>query len=188
MREISRNAFPYPMPVTIVGAVCGGRPNWLAVGWVARVNAEPPLLAVALNKRHHTTQGIREHRQFSVSVPGIDLLAATDHVGLVSGRDTDKSAIFEVYRGRLEHAPMVAGCPLVMECELTRVVELPTNDLFIGEIVGAYADEEVLLEGQPCIERMAPFMLTMPDNRYWRVGEQAGLAWSAGKGFESDEG
>ncbi len=31
---------------------------------------------------------------------------------------------------------------------------------------------------------MRPFMLTMPDNRYWAVGEHVGDAWSIGRTYE----
>ncbi len=30
---------------------------------------------------------------------------------------------------------------------------------------------------------MRPFTLTMPDNRYWTVGEHIGDAWSVGRGY-----
>jgi hypothetical protein len=29
--------------------------------------------------------------------------------------------------------------------------------------------------------QIKPFTLTMPDNRYWQVGDEAGKAWGAGK-------
>ena len=39
--NIGSNAFVYPMPVSIVGAIVDGRPNFMAVGWVYRVNRTP---------------------------------------------------------------------------------------------------------------------------------------------------
>ena len=36
--KIDNNAFTYPMPMTLVGAMVEGRPNFLAVAWVPRVN------------------------------------------------------------------------------------------------------------------------------------------------------
>jgi hypothetical protein len=38
-----------------------------------------------------------------------------------------------------------------------------------------------LTDGKPDVQKINPFTLTMPDNRYWRVGEMAGRAWSDGK-------
>jgi flavin reductase (DIM6/NTAB) family NADH-FMN oxidoreductase RutF len=78
-----------------------GRPNFLAVAWVSRVNAKPPLLAIALNKHHFTVEGIRENRTFSVNFPKSDMLEETDYCGLVSGRKVDKSKLFEIFYGKL---------------------------------------------------------------------------------------
>ena len=181
MTRIDSNVSIYPMPVVLVGAVVGGRANLLAVGWISRVNNQPPMLAMALNKRHYTNDGIREHREFSVNVPGMDLLEKADYCGLVSGKEADKSKLFNIIYGKLRSAPLIRECPLCMACTLVEVVSLPSNDLFIGEIVEAYADEGCLTAGSPDISKMQPFTLTMPDNTYWRIGEKAGKAWDAGR-------
>ena len=31
--SISANTFVYPMPVTLLGAMVGGKPNFMALGW-----------------------------------------------------------------------------------------------------------------------------------------------------------
>ena len=178
--KISSNAFVYPMPMVLAGSVVDGKPNFMAVGWVTRVNFEPPMIAVALGP-HHTNRGIHENGQFSVNVPGLGLLEKTDYCGIVSGSKKDKSSIFTVHYGELGHAPLIAECPVSMACRLHEAIALPTNTLFIGEIVEAFADEAVLGKGGPDIEAIRPFTLTMPDNRYWEVGAYAGRAWSIGK-------
>jgi flavin reductase (DIM6/NTAB) family NADH-FMN oxidoreductase RutF len=179
--RIDNNVALYPMPVVLAGAVVEGRANFLAIGWVARANNQPPMVAMSLGRRHYTNAGIREHKAFSINVPGANLLVQTDYCGLVSGRDADKSKLFTLFYGALPHAPLIQECPLVMACTLTDVVKLPSNDLFIGEIVEAWADEACLTGGQPDVAKLRPFTLTMPDNTYWEVGGQAGKAWEAGK-------
>ncbi len=178
---IDENAFPYPMPMVLVGTLVNGRPNFMAVGWISRVNFEPPMIAVALGKAHYTNEGIHASGAFSVNIPHIDLLEKVDYCGLVSGRKRDKADLFTVTAGPKTNAPMIDECPLCMECRLVRVVDLPSNALFIGEIAGAYADADCCSGGKPDIGKMRPFTLTMPDNRYWEIGPSAGKAWSAGK-------
>jgi len=68
-----------------------------------------------------------------------------------------------------------------MECRLVQSLPLPTNTIFIGEIVGAYADESMIEDGKPNFDAIRPLLLTMPDNRYWTLGKQAGISWSAGR-------
>jgi flavin reductase (DIM6/NTAB) family NADH-FMN oxidoreductase RutF len=76
---------------------------------------------------------------------------------------------------------MIRECPVSLECRLIQIVSLPTNSLYIGEIVGAYADGRIIKDGKPDFPEIAPLFLTMPDNRYWALGKYAGDAWSAGK-------
>lgn len=116
-----------------------------------------------------------------MNIPSSDLLEKTYYCGLVSGEKTDKSNVFDVFNGSLKTAPMIKECPVNLECWLIQAVPLPTNTLFIGEIIGAYADVKVLKDEKPDFAKIDPLFLTMPDNRYWMLGKYAGDAWSAGK-------
>ncbi len=178
--KIDANAFVYPMPMTIVGAVVDGKPNFLAAAWVTRVNFKPPMIMVALGD-HHTNRGIEATGELSINVPGADLMEKTDYVGIVSGRTADKSKLFDVFYGELPHAPLIRECPLAMACRVRQTVKLPADTLYIADIVEAFSEERFLTGGKPDVKKMDPFVLTMPDNGYWRVGEKIGAAWSSGK-------
>jgi flavin reductase (DIM6/NTAB) family NADH-FMN oxidoreductase RutF len=180
MNKIGPDVFVPPMPVALVGALVNGRANFMAVGWLTRVNYQPPMLAVALNKMHHTPKGIAAKGTFSACFPSVSMKEVTDYCGVVSGRDADKSQLFEVFYGETETAPMIAECPLNIECRLVQMVELPSNVIYIGEMVAAYCEERFLTDGQPDIRKMDPLLLTMPDNRYWRAGEMVGMAFIDG--------
>jgi flavin reductase (DIM6/NTAB) family NADH-FMN oxidoreductase RutF len=177
---IGQNFF-IPMPVVIVGTQVRGKANFMTVGWCARANANPPMIACGIGNHHYTSQGIAETRTFSVNIPSSVLLEKTDYCGLVSGQKTDKSGIFDVFYGSLMTAPMIRECPVSLECRLLQAVPLPTNTLYIGEIAGAYADGRVIRDSKPDFREIDPLFLTMPDNRYWTLGKYAGDAWSAGK-------
>jgi len=183
--SIGANVAP-PMPTTLVGAMVEGKANFMAVAWVIRVNTKPPMLSVAVHKERHTRKGIVENGTFSVCIPSIDMEEVTDYCGLVSGRKVDKSQLFNVFFGELETAPMIAECPLNMECRLDQILELTTHGLFIGEIVAAYSEERFLTDGDPDIRKINPLLLTLPDRRYWSFGEQAGRAWKDGLKYGSD--
>ena len=178
--KIDSNTFVYPMPMVLAGSVVDGKANFMAVGWVSRVNFKPPMIGIALGP-HYTNKGIDENKAFSVNVPDISLMAKTDYCGLVSGRKTDKSIIFKVFYGTLPNAPLIEECPICMACKLYDAKKLPSNTVYIGEIVEAFTEERYLTEGKPDIKKINPFTLTMPDNSYWQVGDHAGKAWSIGK-------
>jgi flavin reductase (DIM6/NTAB) family NADH-FMN oxidoreductase RutF len=107
----------------------------------------------------------------------------TDYTGLVSGKRVDKSGLFEVFYGELKSAPMITDCPITIECRVSQTIDLPTNSFFIAEIVNIYSEERFLTDGKPDVTKVRPFVLTMPDNRFWAIGESVGKAWNAGKAF-----
>lgn len=178
--QIGTNVFP-PMPVVLVGTELNGRPNFMTAGWVTRVNASPPMVALSINRVHATPDGIQKNETFSINFPTAAMVREADYCGLISGKDTDKSGVFDLFRGKLTGAPMIQDCPLTAECRLAETVELPTNLLFIGEIVSAYANKNLETGGKTDMKALDPLLLTMPDNRYWTLGECAGKAWSEGK-------
>lgn len=184
--DIGPQGFIYPMPMTLVGADLPSGPNFMPVAWINRVQPNPPRIMAGMNKAHATNAGIREHGEFSVNVPSVEMVAVTDWCGLNSAtRGAEKASAFGLVRGTLRHAPMIAECPMSLECHVVQVVDLGTHELFVADIVATWVDEGSLDEkGRPDITKVRPFTLTMPDNRYWAVGEQVGDAWSIGKTFE----
>jgi flavin reductase (DIM6/NTAB) family NADH-FMN oxidoreductase RutF len=157
-----------------------GKVNFMALDWLTRVNFNPPMLGICVNKQHASHAAILTTKEYSVNVPTVEMVEVTDFTGLVSGKRVDKSKLFEVFYGELKAAPMIIQCPITMECKVVEVVSLPTNSFFIGEIVGIFSEQRFLTEGKPDVKKVNPFLLTMPDNRFWSIGECVGKAWNAG--------
>lgn len=179
--DIGNNAFLLPEPQTILGTVLGGKPNFMALAWITRLNYKPCLFGMGVHTGHASHRAISETGQFSINVPSRDMVEVTDYVGLASGNRTDKSTVFDVHYGKLEHAPLIRECPLAMEFTVYETVPLPSNTLFVGELVAAWTEERFLTDGYVDVAKVRPMTLTMPDNRYWAVGEQVGRAWHDGK-------
>ena len=110
-------------------------------------------------------------------------MVVTDHIGMVSGRKEDKSGIFDVFYGELDTAPMIEQCKVTMELKLIEHIELPTHDLFVGEIVGTYADLDVLTNGIVDIAKLKPLLFDMSSKKYWSLGEPVAKCWSVGKDY-----
>ena len=179
--NIGNNAFILPEPQGIVGTHYRGRPNFMALAWMTRVNYQPCLMSIAVNKNHATGLGIAETGEYSINIPHEGMHRETDVMGLLSGKKVDKSAFFDIHYGTLEHAPLIRECPLSMEFKVVQTVEMDTNTIFIGELQGAWTEERYLTDGFPDIEKVKPLMLSMPDNHYWAVGRKVGRAWHDGK-------
>jgi flavin reductase (DIM6/NTAB) family NADH-FMN oxidoreductase RutF len=185
--DIEKNGFVYPMPIALLGTKIEDKVNFMALGWVMRACMNPPLLTVSVNKNHLTSKAIRKNKTFSVNFPNVDMIEKTDYCGLVSGKMTDKSDLFEIYYGNLKTAPMIKKCPLSLEYKLIDIYEMPTSNLFIGEIKSTYTEKQYLTDTKPDIKKINPAVLTMPDNNYWTVGKKIAKAWNIGKNLKKDD-
>ncbi len=181
MEKIRISTLEYPFPLVMVGAIVDGRPNFAPVGLFSAVGLSPPMIMISLGEKHQTTKGIEEKREFSVSIISESMMEKADYCGLVSGRDVDKSKVFEVDFRDLRNAPLIREAPLSAECRVTRLEKEGDHVLIIGEVVGAYMDPKIATKGQPDPAKMKPLFLTMPDRGYWTLGERVGEAWSVGK-------
>ncbi len=169
----------YPMPTTLIGATVDGSPNFITIAHVGIMDLGDVSLGMA--KTHHTNHGIKDHKTFSVNVPSTAQIKETDYCGLVSGKRANKAGLFDVFYGTLKTAPMIAECPINMECRLVKTVDFPKHDVFVGEITSTYADDSVLTDGAVDFAKVQPILFTMPDQGYWKLGERFAKAWSIGK-------
>ncbi len=182
MKKIGPVNAMYPSLTTIVGATVNGKPNFLTIAHVGIMNAgTPQYISVGLNKAHYTNQGIYENKTFSVNIPSRKMVVETDYVGIVSGKKTDKSRLFDVFYGITETAPMISKCPVIMECRLHHVVEFPAHDIFIGEIVETYANQSALTDDKIDIRKVDPLLFDMGSKEYWSLGDPVAKAWNVGK-------
>ena len=108
-----------------------------------------------------------------------------DYCVLVSGKRVDKSGLFENFYGKLGTAPMIKGCPINMECRLIQTVDFPRHDVFVGEIVETYCDEQWLTDGVVDFSKVRPILFAMNDRGYWKLGERFAQAWRIGKELKS---
>lgn len=175
----------YPMPVSLVGTIVDGKPNFMAVAWFTMVSYKPPRIAIALGKGHFTNPGIKENKTFSLSLPSEEMVEVTDFCGIVTGKKIDKSEIFDLFYGELKTAPLIKECPLSMECKLVDTVVSGVNEIFIGEIVGTYTEEKFMKDDKLDFTKMKPLILSQPDTAYWSLGKPVAKAWSVGKKYKN---
>lgn len=155
------------MPHVIIGTLVIGKPNFSTIAYIGIVQHIPPMLAFASHCTHYTNIGRREHRTFSFNIPTENQVEVTDHIGLVSGKNVDKSEVFTSFYGKLATAPMIRECPLNMECRVVQVIDVgASHEIFVGEIVDTFTSEGFLTNGLPDISKMNPFVFSMHDNNY----------------------
>jgi len=184
MTKTTLGPMPYMsiMPTLLVGANVNGKANYMTAAWATTASMAPPMVCVALNKARHTAKGIEENKTFSLNVPSVKQAVETDHCGLVSGNQEDKSKVFTSFYGKLKTAPLAVECPVNIECKLFKSVDCGSHLLYIGEVIEIHADPSCLTDGKPDVTKMHPIVYSQAT--YWEVGKPIDKAFSAGKKYQ----
>jgi flavin reductase (DIM6/NTAB) family NADH-FMN oxidoreductase RutF len=152
-------------PTVLVSARHGGEDNVMAAAWACALDFNPPKLTVVLDKTTRTRQLVEASSMFVIQVPTMAQLRLTHEVGTHSLKDDpDKLQSSGVALFGMEgfDLPFVAGCSAWLACKL---IPEPRNqdvyDLFIGEVVGAWADTRVFKDGHWYFETADPALRSL---------------------------
>lgn len=168
-RSIGKAVALYPMPLTVVGAMVEGKPNWLLAGHVGILGHDRVLVSLA--RSHYTNRGIRETRALSLQLVDEAMLERADRAGCVSGAREDKSQLFAWTAGPTG-APRIDEAPVTMECRVADIYETEGFDNFICTIENTCAQEEALTpEGRIDYRKVKPVLFEMPTYEYLRTGD-----------------
>ncbi len=102
-----------------------------------------------------TLGNIRETGEFVVNVATWDLREAMNMTSRACPPEDDEFALAGLSRrpARLVKAPLVGESPINMECRLSKIIELSSDDarqpntMVIGHVVGIHIDDAVLTDG-----------------------------------------
>jgi flavin reductase (DIM6/NTAB) family NADH-FMN oxidoreductase RutF len=169
----------YPSLTIIVGAMVNGKPNFITIAHVGIMTMKQ--ISLGVSKKHYSNAGIKTNKTFSVNIPSEKLIKETDYCGIISGRDADKSKLFEVFYGELQTAPMIKECAINMECRLIRTIDFSDHDVFIGEPVETYCEETILTDEIIDITKLKPLLFEMHTSHYFSIGQPLGKCWNIGK-------
>lgn len=144
-RVIEPNTTLYPVGVALV-TTGGDTPNVLTCNRLASCSAEPPRLALSVRRNRYSYELIRASREFVVNIPTQDQLTLADYLGVVSGRDEDKitTAQLRLVPAQRVKTPLLADCPVSIECTVEREIDLDSHVMFVGMVQAVHAEESLL--------------------------------------------
>lgn len=166
----------YPLPAVLVS--CGdkeGAFNLLTIAWTGTLCTNPPMAYVSVRKSRYSHQILTDTGEFFINLTTQDLVYATDFAGVKSGRDVNKFEALHLTpeMGCLKYAPMVKESPVCIACEVARIEELGSHDMFIANVKGVYADEAYLDEnGRFDLAKAGPIVYS--HGQYFALGENLG--------------
>ena len=146
--QLEPNTTLYPVPVVLI--TCGGpeQNNLFSLNRIASCNAEPPMLSISVRPGRASHDLIESSGEFVVNVPWPEMEVVSDFVGTTTMGKVDKwqeTGLTPLPASEVS-APLLAECPVNIECRVLEKVRLPSHTLFIAQVVALHADPAVLDE------------------------------------------
>lgn len=138
-------------PTVLITSAAGDRRNVMAAAWVMALDFDPPKVAAVIAEGTLTRELVHASGEFAINLPTVEMVEVTYAAGSLSGRREDKFAEHGLATAGAStvEAPLLEGCAGWLEC---RVIPEPTieerYDLFIAEVVAAWADDALFVDGQ----------------------------------------
>lgn len=165
-------------PVPVILVACAHEKlghNLLTIAWCGVDCSDPPTVHVSIRPSRHSYRMIRESECFTINIPVRHLVREVDLCGTVSGKFGDKfeRAGLTAAPATEVAAPLVAECPINIECRLRDVIEIGLHHMFLGEVVAKHADAGVIKDGEIDFYRIP--LICYLNGEYWSLGERVGI-------------
>ncbi len=135
----------YPEQVVIaIAKDRNGKANPVTLGWTMIVSGNPPMMAIAVAKKHYSIEAITHSKSFTIAFPSSEMAEAALFFGSKSGRDTDKFAEFDCKTEPTKSIDSVLLTDAVANFECTLESQMPAGDhiIFVGKVVSSHINTE----------------------------------------------
>ena len=164
-----------PLPPVMVTSGDMDVSNIMTVGWTGITNTIPPKTYISVRPKRHSYNIIKESGEFVINLTPASLVKAADYCGIYTGAKVDKFAKCNLTKEEATEvkAPLIAECPLALECRVTDIISLGSHDMFLADIVAVDVDENLLdKEGKLHIDRAG--LAAYAHGEYFELGKKIG--------------
>jgi len=150
-------------PSSVVLVTCvdkEGNPNIITLGMFMNVSISPLMVCIGVAPERYSHDLIKEQGEFAVNVPTTDIIDEMHRCGVTSGRDCDKfeSTGLTPIPAQKIRSPLIKECYGHLECRVVQAHTCGDHTLFVGEVVAASVDEEVLENGRLVLTKAKPII------------------------------
>jgi flavin reductase (DIM6/NTAB) family NADH-FMN oxidoreductase RutF len=164
-----------PLPPTLVTCGNENEANVFTVAWTGILCTQPPVTYISVRPERYSYDIIKNTGEFVINLATENLVKVVDLCGVKSGRNVNK---FELTGLTCESAaavsvPIIAECPINIECKVREIVPLGTHDMFIADILKINAAKELIDEnGRLELEKAG--LLAYAHGDYYALGKRIG--------------
>ena len=155
------SAVLFPVPAVLVSSCLeGGEPNIITIAWTGVMSSEPPVIYISVRPVRHSYRLIKESGEYVINIPSANQIKMVDYCGVVTGKDVNKfkETGLTPMPGARVRAPLIAECPVNIECKVRQILPLGSHDVFISDVLAVHYSLEVLDEkGRPDINKIKTY-------------------------------
>lgn len=182
-KDFGAKPYLFPMPTYMIGTYNEDESvDVMMMAWGGICATD--MVALNLEEDHKTVANLKTRKAFTLAVPGVDTLEASDFLGIASSNQMadkfERSGLHATKSNRVD-APVITEYPLTLECEVVKMQDQPYGLRVLGKIVNVIADEKILDEkGKIDAGKIQAFAFDQMQNGYYGIGDKVGKAWNSG--------
>jgi len=127
----------------VLATVAGTKDNIITLAMCHVFSVKPPYIGVGISPKRFSYSMFTKSKDFGINIPDKHMVKPTDICGTKSGRRVDKFEAAGLTREKAEKisAPLIAECPVNIECVKIKRIKAGDHTWFVGEIVAARKKE-----------------------------------------------
>ena len=174
-KTLKGGALVCPLPPTMVSCGDMESSNIITIGWTGILNTVPPKTYISVRPTRHSYNIIKESGEFVINLTPAALVKEADYCGIYTGKKVDKFAKCKLTKEQATalSCPMIAECPVSIECKVTDIVPLGSHDMFMADIVAVNVAEELFdKNGKFHLEKAD--LIAYAHGEYFTLGKRLG--------------
>lgn len=174
-KTLKGGALVCPLPPTMVSCGDMESSNIITIGWTGILNTVPPKTYISVRPTRHSYNIIKESGEFVINLTPAALVKEADYCGIYTGKKVDKFAKCKLTKEQatVVSCPMIAECPVSIECKVTDIVPLGSHDMFMADIVSVNVNEELFdKDGKFHLEKAD--LIAYAHGEYFTLGKRLG--------------
>lgn len=164
-----------PLPAVLVTTGDAEVSNIITVAWTGIVNTQPPKTYISLRKSRYSYELLEKTGECVIHLTTAEMVRKVDYCGIYTGRKVDKfkKCGFTKAEASAVSAPLIAECPLALECRVVRAEELGTHVMFLCDVVATDVDDS-LLDKSGALDLSRANLAAFAHGEYFALGKKLG--------------
>lgn len=135
-----------PLPPVLVTCGTMDKANIITIAWTGICNTIPPKTYISVRPQRYSHDIIKSSGEFVIHLTPASLIRAADWCGIHTGRKADKFARWSLTKepASAVSPPLIAECPLALECKVDRIIPLGSHNMFLADIAAVDVEESLI--------------------------------------------